>query len=48
MAALLAQLEGLMDRLPPGPRQVLWFVLLWLFGVGCVTVVAFAIRTMIP
>ena len=46
-ARLAARLDAAMDRLPPGPRRLAWFVLLWLFGVTIVTLVAYAIRTMV-
>ena len=40
-------LDRWLDRLPPPLRKGVWFVLLWLMGVGTVATVAYGIRAMI-
>ena len=43
----MGALDRLLGRLPPGARRLAWFVLLWLVGGTVVTMVAYAIRTMV-
>lgn len=40
-------MDRLLAKLPDPLRKGIWFVLLWLAGVACVTLVAYAIRAMI-
>ncbi len=45
---IAARLTGLLDRkVGATGRRIVWFILLWLAGVMCVSVVAYSIRLVI-